>query len=135
MSSETSEVYHNAGSLSTNSQLQRSRVRFLGNLKSKQYPLRSVNLHYFRSDVVARTHLCTKFGAPVRDIPFETVRCDYRRPSNWYDTNIFGEMCGPYGSMDSVLPFFQKEHHTLRRDKVQVTNNRRKVLGIRVKVM
>ena len=108
---------------------------FVSNLKSKQHPLRSINLHYFRSDVVARTHLGTKFGAPVRDIPFETMRCDYRRPSNWYDTNIFGKKCGRYWSMDCVLPLFQKEHHTLRRDKVQVTDHRRKILGTCVKVM
>lgn len=101
----------------------------LRNLKSKQDPLRSLYLHYSRSDVVARTHLRTKLGAPVCYIPFETVRRDYRRPSDWYYTNILSEIPRSYWSMNCVLPFLQKKHHAFRCDKIQVTNRRGSILG------
>lgn len=51
--------------------------RFSGSLKSKQDSFRGLHLHNFRSDVVARTHLGTKFGAPVCYIPFETVHRNF----------------------------------------------------------
>lgn len=52
-------------------------LAFLGNLQSEQGPFRRLHLHYFRSDVIARTHLAAELGTPLRHIPFQPVRCDY----------------------------------------------------------
>lgn len=67
----------NALCVHATSEVHESTFRFPGKLQSEQGPFRSLHLHYFRLDVIARTHLATELGTPLRYIPFKTVRCDY----------------------------------------------------------
>lgn len=63
----------------------------LTGLESKQDPFRGTDLDDFRLDVIASTHLPTKFSGPLRHIPFKTVSRDDRGSSNWDDSNILCE--------------------------------------------
>ena len=105
------------------------------NLKRKQDPFRSLHLHHFRSDMIARTHLHTKLRAPVRHIPFETARCNDRRPPDRYDAHILSEMLRSHRSVDPVLSLFQQKYHAFRCDEIQVADGGRNVLRVCVQVM